>query len=127
MRQGVCRQAGCGILIVRPEEFCDKHEGERRSRWRPGTPQPVYQTAEWKRLSKRIRAGWVREHGWVCPGWRRDPHMARTLHAAHRIPLVYGGAALDPANVGVLCAGCNARQALSERKRYRRARERVGR
>ena len=57
-------------------------------------------------------------HGWRCPGWHREPHPVRPgeLAADHPVPLVLGGEPL-PARPGVLCASCNARKGLSQRRR----------
>ena len=57
-------------------------------------------------------------HGWHCPGWHREPHAVRPgeLAADHPVPLVLGGEPL-PAQPGVLCASCNARKGLNQRRR----------
>ena len=56
--------------------------------------------------------------GWHCPGWHHEPHPVRPgeLTADHAVPLVLGGEPL-PLRPGVLCASCNARKGLSQRRR----------
>jgi len=49
-------------------------------------PQRGY-NAEWVALSKRMRAEWVEENGWWCPGWGGDPgHEATDLVLDHGPP-----------------------------------------
>ena len=66
----------------------------------------------------RAIAAHVSVHGWHCPGWHRPPHPVGPgeLAADHPVPLVLGGEPL-PARPGVLCASCNARKGLSQRRR----------
>jgi hypothetical protein len=69
-------------------------------------------------VAKRTVESWIAVHGWHCPGWHREPHPVRAgeLAADHPVPLVLGGEPL-PARPGVLCASCNARKGLSQRRR----------
>jgi hypothetical protein len=86
---------------------------------RSATPDhPVRRTAAWRQLAKRTAEAHVALHGWTCPGWHREPHPVRPgeLAADHLVPLVLGGEPL-PARPGVLCASCNARKGLSQRRR----------
>jgi len=71
-----------------------------------------------RRLAKRTVVEHVARHGWTCPGWHREPHSGRpgVLAADHPVPLVLGGGPL-PAEPGGLCSSCNARRALSQRRR----------
>ncbi len=82
----------------------------------PAHTRPPGQADE--RLAKRTVEAHVARHGWTCPGWHRDPHQVRPgeLAADHPVPLVLGGEPL-PAQPGVLCASCNARKGLSQRRR----------
>ena len=79
---------------------------------------PARRTSAWRRLAKRTVEAHVALHGWTCPGWHREPHPVRPgeLAADHPVPLVLGGEPL-PARSGVLCASCNARKGLSQRRR----------
>ena len=67
--------------------------------------------SEPSRIGSHVMAG-------GCPGWHRQPHPVRPgeLAADHPVPLVLGGEPL-PARPGVLCASCNARKGLSQRRR----------
>ena len=49
---------------------------------------------QWRKQSKAIREAWVKEYGWLCPGWRRTPHHSTDLVVDH--------------DRGVLCRSCNA-------------------
>ncbi|WP_285636856.1 HNH endonuclease [Actinoallomurus iriomotensis] len=48
----------------------------------------------------------VEQYGWVCPGWRRDPHPATDLTADHVNPRAAGGR-ID-GQLRVLCRSCNS-------------------
>jgi 5-methylcytosine-specific restriction endonuclease McrA len=80
---------------------------------RPTKRVAAYDTTAWRRMSARLRAAHVERHGWWCPGWKRDAHPSRDLTVDHVVPLIDGGAALDPANLRVLCRSCNGRAGLS--------------
>ena len=88
------------------------------NRFRRTPDHPVRRTSAWRRLAKRTVESWVAVHGWTCPGWRREPHPVRPgeLAADHPVPLVLGGEP-PPKRPGVLCASCNARKGLSQRRR----------
>ena len=88
------------------------------NRFRRTPDHPVRRTSAWRRLAKRTVEDWVARHGWTCPGWHREAHPVRPgeLAADHPVPLVLGGEPL-PARPGVLCASCNARKGLSQRRR----------
>jgi hypothetical protein len=88
------------------------------NRFRRTPDHPVRRTSAWRRLAKRTVETYVAVHGWTCPGWHREPHPVRPgeLAADHPVPLVLGGEPL-PARPDVLCASCNARKGLSQRRR----------
>ena len=94
------------------------------ARFRRTPDNPVYRTGRWRRLRERVIGEWVARHGWVCPGWRRQQHPVPTggLTLDHAQPLVLGGAAYDPSNVGPLCSSCQARKSLSQRVRPSKSR-----
>ena len=124
LRATVCRGRNvtgrrCMDPTTSASGFCPLHETRPgfAGRFRRMPSHPIYRTAAWRRLRKRVVGDWVASHGWVCPGWRRRRHPSRQLAADHVVPLVLGGAPLDRANVSVLCASCNARKGLSERRR----------
>jgi hypothetical protein len=73
-------------------------------------------------LAGRTVEAHVATHGWHCPGWHREVHPVRPgeLAADHPVPLVLGGEP-PPARPGVLCASCNARKGLSQRRRQGRS------
>lgn len=50
---------------------------------------------------------WVRDNGWTCPGYERDPHPSKDLTAAHSRAVARGGTS---STLGVLCRSCNSRQ-----------------
>ena len=54
---------------------------------------------------------WVRAHGWVCPGYKRDPHPVGEglLTADHIYPRsTHPHLVHDITNYGVLCGPCNS-------------------
>jgi HNH endonuclease len=104
---------------------CAKGRSGFAAGFRKAPRAATYDLAAWRRLSKRLRAEHVGMHGWVCPGWKREPHPSRDLTADHIRQLVDGGNPLDPANVRILCRACNSRAGLSSlaKRRARRTRE----
>lgn len=61
-----------------------------------------------RRQRKAAVDAWVQAHGWVCPGWRRDPHPSTDLTADHVVAVASGGNPLGP--FAVLCRSCNSRK-----------------
>ena len=59
-------------------------------------------------------------HGWHCPGWHREPLPVRPGSRGRPSGAVGAGWRAPAANPGVLCASCNARKGLSQRRRDRR-------
>lgn len=69
--------------------------------------RPHYQ-GDWPTLSKKLRAAWVKEHGWWCPGWHTPPHPSRDLvldHVNQR----------SRQQLAILCRTCNSRKSATER------------
>lgn len=95
--------------------YCDTHQ-PFAARFRQGTRPPVRDLRAWRRVRAALLEAWVAEHGWVCPGHGRPTHPSRDLTADHRVPLVQGGAPLDPANLAVLCRACNSRKSMRDRQ-----------
>lgn len=80
------------------------HETQRTRDRRVARP---YTSAERDRRRAAVEA-WVAKHGWLCPGWRRDPHPVTpgNLTADHPIAVATGG---DEAQEhDVLCRECNS-------------------
>lgn len=63
---------------------------------------------DWPRLSKQLRAEWVAQHGWVCPGWETHAHPATDLVVDHIT-------ARSRQALQVLCRSCNSRKSATER------------
>lgn len=91
---------------------CPRHADFTTLFKRQGSTSRLYQTRAWQRLRKSIVDDWVREHGHVCPGYRVEAHESRDLVVDHALALRRGGAALDRANLRVLCRRCNSRKSL---------------
>jgi 5-methylcytosine-specific restriction protein A len=70
----------------------------------------VYDSPEWRRLSRSTIQAWVARYGWQCPGWQVPAHPSRDLTLDHGRALTTGGAPFDPRNTGVLCRACNGRK-----------------
>jgi len=106
--------------------FCPEHRDRPgfAGRFRRTPDHPIRGTYAWQQLAKRTVQAWVKAHGWLCPGWRREAHRVKPgrLAADHPDPLALGGAPL-PRQPGVLCSSCNARKGLSQRQRRPRTRQ----
>lgn len=100
----------CGVVTSGTGSRCSKHP--RLSGI--GANHRVHADPRWARLSKRVIARHVGQHGYVCPGYGRDPHPASDLTADHVVPLAAGGAPFDIANCAVLCRSCNSTKGALE-------------
>lgn len=100
----------CGVVTSGAGSRCSKHP--RLSGI--GANHRVHADPRWARLSKRVIARHVGQHGYVCPGYQRDAHPARDLTADHVVPLAAGGAPFDIGNCAVLCRSCNSTKGSSE-------------
>ena len=100
----------CGVVTSGAGSRCSKHP--RLSGI--GANHYVHADPRWARLSRRVIARHVGQHGYVCPGYQRPAHRAADLTADHVVPLAAGGAPLDIANCAVLCRSCNSTKGASE-------------
>ena len=96
----------CGVTTSARDGRCRKHPRTSRQ----GANHSVHADPRWARLSRRLIARHVGEHGWVCPGDgpEHPAHPSRDLTLDHLVPLAEGGAAFDPANTRVLCRSRNS-------------------
>lgn len=105
-----CGRYGCPNTVV-GQTYCPTHEAERQAKRRANTPLSPTSRAANERAERRRRAeavqAWVRVHGWVCPGYQRDPHESRDLTAAHAVAVAAGG---THSVLTVLCRPCNSKQ-----------------
>lgn len=66
-----------------------------------------------RRITARVIDAWVAEHGWLCPGYKRDPHEVPPggLTGEHIVPRsVRPDLMHEPSNYTVLCSPCNSRK-----------------
>lgn len=65
----------------------------------------------WRKQARAAVQAWIVDHGWLCPGYGRAPHVVSEgdLTGDHAVPLAAGGDPL-PVVIPVLCRGCNARK-----------------
>lgn len=98
----------CGKITTNGSR-CPLHDAAYRTAHSARKRDPQLDSAAHRNLSARTIAAWVRENGWLCPGWGRKPHPSRDLTLDHRIPRAAHGAT-DPTNAGVLCRSCNGRK-----------------
>lgn len=70
------------------------------------TRRPRRRTAAETRRRREAVAAHVDLHGWVCPGWRREPHPSQDLTADHVVAVGAGGREEGP--LTVLCRSCNS-------------------
>jgi hypothetical protein len=69
-------------------------------------------TAAERRRRQALIAAYVRENGWVCPGFEREPHASDDLTADHLEPQAHGGR--PEGAIRVLCRSCNSRRGVGE-------------
>ncbi len=96
----------CGVITSRAGSRCTEHP--RLSGI--GANHHVHADPRWTRLSKRMIARHVGQHGYVCPGDgpEHPAHPTRDLTLDHVTALIDGGAPFDPANTRVLCRSRNS-------------------
>lgn len=83
-----------------PSTYCDVCTRQRDAK---RNARRTWYQGDWTTTSRRARAAWVAEHGWVCAGYQRDPHPSRDLTVDHVT-------ARDDSELAVLCRSCNARK-----------------
>lgn len=93
----VCRRVGC---TVHPRRVPGR-TWHGQTEYRPLVPGE-------RKAKRRAVEEWVEGHGWVCPGYEREPHESHDLTADHVIPKASGGDPLGPYQV--LCRSCNSRK-----------------
>jgi 5-methylcytosine-specific restriction enzyme A len=100
----------CGAACY-PGPRCPEHTSQRNSqlwrRKRARRPLP----AEVRRERETAVDAWVAEFGYVCPGWRRDPHPSTDLTADHVVPFAATGD--EGTELVVICRSCNGRKSAS--------------
>lgn len=101
----VCSTPGCGALVKPGVTRCKQH----------GEYSPTYRARQSSRAERTRRSdtvsAWVAEHGWLCPGWNREPHESHDMTAAHVTAAKDGGA---DGELSVLCRSCNSREARAD-------------
>lgn len=107
----VCSVPGCPNLST--EGRCAIHRSELRAAEdaKRGTRTERGLDNRWLRLRDHKIREHVAAHGWVCPGWQRDPHPVEPgqLSGDHIVARTAAPErALDPSNVDVLCLSCNS-------------------
>lgn len=98
---------GCGALTSLEGGRCAECAAAAQAVREQARDRSVYDDPRWRRIRKRVIARHRKRHGWLCPGWRREPHLAARLSADHIVPVSRGGAPFDERNVQVLCVDCN--------------------
>lgn len=94
---------GCGRVIPTGSRCPDCARDTRRAK---RLRRPYSDTAVEKRRRRAAVAEWVSTHGWLCPGWQREPHPSTDLVADHIVAVAAGGAESGP--LRVLCRRCNS-------------------
>jgi 5-methylcytosine-specific restriction protein A len=100
----------CGTL-TRNASRCDTCQAQwqqQHDRARGSAHQRGY-TSAWQRTARAAVAAHRAQYGDWCLGWKVIAHTAADLTADHIVAKANGGTD-DPANVQVLCRGCNARK-----------------
>jgi len=95
---------------------CRRAKDRQREQGRPSPTQRGYGTA-WTKLAAQIKAAWVAEHGYTCPGFEMPAHPVTpgpyALTVDHVVPKSQGGSD-DPTNLAVLCKPCQGRKGRRE-------------
>lgn len=103
----VCSEPGCVEDTAPGHARCPDHLREKR-RLAPLSPTALDRNRNAERRRRAaVVARWVRDHGYLCPGWQRPPHAATDLTAAHVTAVAHGS---DGELNGALCRSCNSRQ-----------------
>lgn len=99
MPQRPAHRCRCGARILAGAPRCAGCEADRNA-------VRTHYRGDWPELSRRVRAEWLAEHGPLCPGWGRPPHMVleEQLTVDHVTPR-----SVD--ELSVLCRSCNGRKA----------------
>jgi hypothetical protein len=94
----------CGVIAEGSR--CPQHAAERERQRTSAKRQrrPAADQAERARRAAVVDE-WVRTRGYVCPGWRREPHASVDLTADHVVAVAAGGR--EDGELGVLCRACN--------------------
>lgn len=93
-----CLTTGCPRLAT-TGSYCT-HCTTTRNRQR--NARRTHLNGDWPKVSRTVRDAWVAEHGWLCPGWQRDPHPSTDLTVDH----ITAGTRDD--GLAILCRSCNA-------------------
>jgi 5-methylcytosine-specific restriction endonuclease McrA len=103
-----------------PSRLCEVHVGQGfGAKFKPSTRRPkAYDSRASRRMRRQVVVDHIKRHGYVCPGWRRQPHPAGRFAADHIVPLIAGGGD-TLANLRALCTSCNSRKSLHDRRQTR--------
>lgn len=89
--------SGCvGIVDSGAGSYCVAHKTLDPSNQRASGVSRGY-SKEWVKQSAKIRARWIRDIGYICPGWEINSHESKDLVVDH--------------DDGVMCRSCNGRKA----------------
>lgn len=96
---------------------CPRHAREYNARLDNSTPTKVAARRE-RKVRRRVVERWVKTHGYICPGYKRQPHASHDLTAEHIVPVADGGST-SADNMTVLCRSCNSRHGAETANRYK--------
>lgn len=102
-----CVEPGCGRVFKREkprQARCNEHQRIHDKKHNKRS----YRTTKAANRRKQAVAAHVKQHGWVCPGYGREPHPAYDLTADHIKPRAAGGS--EWGKLAVLCRSCNSRK-----------------
>lgn len=119
--QRPCSHIGCPALTR--DSYCPEHADDKkiereanRKHIGPRIKNPIYATAQWKRLRLMVIR---RDPVCVAEGCRNF-----SAEVDHIIPLSKGGSAFALENLQALCKSCHTRKTLSEQQKDRKEAER---
>lgn len=110
-----CRYPGCPALCEGP--YCDQHkrqmEHEYNTRHRDKESARFYSSGPWRKL----RAAKL-ERDPLCEECKRNGRLRPASMVDHIVPIRFGGAPLDLANLQSLCWPCHSAKSIKEGSRF---------
>jgi hypothetical protein len=106
-----CNTPGCPDLATYRGRCAVCAAGHERHE-RATVPTKVTRTHAEQLRRARVVVGHRSQHGSMCPGYRRPPHLADDLTADHIIAIGRGGPPDGP--LTVLCRSCNSSKAARD-------------
>lgn len=101
------------LICLKPTKNsrCEIHELPKPLRKNFGSRKQSHSERKAKEQAKKQ---WIATYGYLCAGYKRDPHPAKDLTVDHYKAKVLGGNPLGP--FIILCRSCNSRKGNHEQQ-----------